>query len=186
MIWFTSDLHIGHRQILQYCSRPFDNMEEQTEGLIKNYNELVSSDDLVYWLGDSFFCGKEQATELLKRFNGRKILIKGNHDGSTKRMLGIGFDEAHNELWIEIAGQKVLLKHYPFYNPNSEFVPKYVDSRPIDDGSYFLIHGHSHSIVSYFGRAIDVGVDANNYRPIPVTEIEEYINKNKELLIGQV
>lgn len=79
-IYVTSDLHFGHKNIIKFENRPYKDVEEMTEGLINNWNSVVTANDLVYILGDFSFMGKRKTEEVLKRLRGKKILIKGNHD----------------------------------------------------------------------------------------------------------
>lgn len=74
----TSDLHFFHKNIIAYCQRPFADVEEMNEVIIKNWNEVVKKDDMVYVLGDFSFCSREMVKELVLKLNGRKILIAGN------------------------------------------------------------------------------------------------------------
>lgn len=79
--FFTSDLHIGHANVIEHDSRPFSSVEEMNEELIRRWNNKVRSDDVVYCLGDMFWKGDcESIQDILKRLNGQIILIKGNHD----------------------------------------------------------------------------------------------------------
>ena len=75
-----SDTHFGHENIIQYCNRPFKTVEEMDNVLIKNWNETVSNKDVVVHLGDFALCSKKMAREICSQLNGKKILIKGNHD----------------------------------------------------------------------------------------------------------
>lgn len=91
--FIISDTHFGHKNIIKYCNRPFENVEEMDKQLIKNWNEVVSKDDTVIHLGDVFLCGKEKAKTTMSQLNGKKILIKGNHDHwSDEFYKSIGFD----------------------------------------------------------------------------------------------
>ncbi len=81
-IYFSSDLHLGHRSVIGFQNRPFESVEEMNSGIIHNFNSVVRRDDILYILGDlSYRIPESQANELIKRINGRKILIRGNHDG---------------------------------------------------------------------------------------------------------
>lgn len=81
MIWFTSDLHLGHRAVINFQDRPFGTVEEMNEALIKNWNFLVAKNDTVYILGDiSHRCPVEEVNAMISKLKGKKILIRGNHD----------------------------------------------------------------------------------------------------------
>ena len=79
-IWFTSDTHFGHKNILIYESdaRPFETLEEMHEVLIDRWNSVVRDGDTVYHLGD--FAFGQQWVSIAERLKGRKKLIMGNHD----------------------------------------------------------------------------------------------------------
>ena len=76
----VSDTHFNHANIIKYCSRPFESIEQMNEELIKRWNNTVAKDDIVYHLGDFAFGSKEQLKEILGRLNGRVRLVMGNHD----------------------------------------------------------------------------------------------------------
>ena len=74
-IWFTSDYHMGHRNIIELCERPFVDVEEMESEIITRHNAVVGLDDVVYDLGDfAYRCTVEHATECLRRLNGRLTL----------------------------------------------------------------------------------------------------------------
>lgn len=81
--YFTSDLHFSHKNIAKFCPqfRPFDNVEQMDEFLIRTWNETVTPEDTVYNLGDfSFAHDHKQIERVLSRLNGQHHLIYGNHD----------------------------------------------------------------------------------------------------------
>lgn len=80
MIYFTSDQHFGHSNILKHTGRPFSSIEEMDAALIRNWNAKVHRNDIVYILGDLFFRNSTPAEEYLHQLKGVKHLIIGNHD----------------------------------------------------------------------------------------------------------
>lgn len=185
--WFVSDTHFYHRNIIRYSDRPFENVHQMNETMIDNWNKHIAPEDFVYFLGDFAFCGKKWAAELFTRLNGTKVLIKGNHDGNTQKMLDIGFKEVYNSLELEIAGEKVLLCHYPYLGDetaerkrlgeqgrNEQYIEKFVESRPRDEGGW-LIHGHVHNYWKLRGKMINVSVEMWDYSPVSLETIEEII-----------
>lgn len=81
MIYFTSDLHLGHESILRFSKRPFRNTKEMNRTLIANYNALVRNEDTVYILGDlTYKIPVAEANRQISELNGKKYLIRGNHD----------------------------------------------------------------------------------------------------------
>jgi calcineurin-like phosphoesterase family protein len=183
--WFTADLHFGHRNIIDYTSRPFDDIETMNRALLDGWNQTVADDDVVWVLGD-FALGKLADTlPLVSELRGRKILLAGNHDrcwfghgrrseGWTERYLDAGFDKiVQGESTIRIAGVEVLLCHFP-YEGDSHDYDRYVEHRPVDQGEW-LLHGHVHERWTQRDRMINVGVDATGFRPISATEIASLI-----------
>jgi len=161
--WFTADMHFGHANIIKYYNRPYKNVEEMNNKLIKNWNQLVKPDDYVIHVGDfSSSYNKVDVESIINKLNGHIIFIKGNHDSG--RLFKI------EELTFIIGTKEVNVIHYP-----ELAIRKY------------NIVGHVHDI--YKSRVIrkgkqkryfvNVGVDVWNYRPISV----ETINKEFEKLI---
>ena len=79
-VFFTSDTHFYHANIINFCKRPFANVETMNEALIENWNAVVGANDIVFHLGDFCFGGSAEWTNILNRLNGRIYLIVGNHD----------------------------------------------------------------------------------------------------------
>jgi len=202
--WFYSDPHFGHDNVIDFCDRPFKNKDEMKETFIANFNKLVSPEDLTIFGGDVFFYHKVgQMQEVLSRLNGRKVLIRGNHDLKPRQMMSAGFTVCVEEMTMVIAGERVLISHYPFRmnewkyqyivwkNKFLRFITrksrriwpdKYHLKRPLNKGQ-FLLHGHTHRKEKVYGRAINIGVDAWDYKPINIQEIAnliEQIKKNEE------
>ena len=80
MIFFTSDLHLGHENCIRLCNRPFSSIEEMDETLIENWNRKITGKDTVYILGDLIYRSQKPPEEYLRRLRGKKHLILGNHD----------------------------------------------------------------------------------------------------------
>ena len=79
-VFFTSDLHFRHGNIIKYCNRPFETVQEQTEKLIENWNKTVPDTATVFILGDFAFATKNQWRGILNQLTGKKYLILGNHE----------------------------------------------------------------------------------------------------------
>ena len=193
-IFFTSDLHFGHLNVINYCNRPFKSVQEMDETLIKNWNKVVSPVDKVYVLGDFFmYHKKDTLRNILAQLNGTKILIKGNHDMSDREMESIGFSAVFRNAVMVIAGEQVNLSHYPYKKPKHKelywtylhklfpkrfYKPRVFSDQLRDDGK-FLLHGHTHSKNKVFKKQIHVGVDAWDFKPIPLGTIADMIGKIK-------
>ena len=158
-IYITSDLHFGHSNIKKFCpvtrARFSDNTDEMNEAMIKEWNEIVEPEDTVYILGDVAFMPASKAAVLLKRMNGRKILIEGNHDHKALKDLNFqkAFAEVHKYLEIVHNGTKVCMFHYPIAEWNQ-----------MHRGSVHFhghLHGNPNGLDGY--RALDVGMDATGW-----------------------
>jgi calcineurin-like phosphoesterase family protein len=173
MIFFTSDHHFYHANIIKYCKRPFQSVEEMNE-------------EMVYYLGD-FSLAKRPVELFAPRLNGDKHFIMGNHDAchpcNKKKAeaalhvyLDVGFKMIGLESLIEIGGQKVRLHHMPYgVVGDQSYEQKHQNFRPRDDGMW-LLHGHVHEKWKVKDRMINVGVDVWDFYPVPIGEIENLIN----------
>ena len=156
-IWFTSDTHFRHKNIMKFCpkTRLGADSDEMTEILISNWNRDVKPDDTVYLLGDVFFCNATETRKILDRLSGQIHLIHGNHDQVIRNNLDIRdrFASVQEYLEIKIDGKKVVLFHYPMLEWNG-----------MHHGSYALF-GHVHGSMDRHpeilsARIMDVGVDS--------------------------
>ncbi len=109
-VWFTSDHHFGHANIIKYCNRPYNSVAHMNALMETAWNSVVEPGDTVYYLGD-FAMQPNMVTEILPRLNGTKILVAGNHDkchGGTPKWVdhyvAAGFKSVHKHLDMEIAG----------------------------------------------------------------------------------
>lgn len=110
---YISDWHYGHANVLGFDNRPFINVEQMNEELIRRWNSAVSDGDLVYILGDMFWCAQKQATPIMEQLRGQKILVKGNHDRWHDSKFDKMFVKIDEYIEIEDNGRKVVLCHYP-------------------------------------------------------------------------
>jgi calcineurin-like phosphoesterase family protein len=156
-IWFTSDTHFNHKNVIKYSNRPFDSIEDMDEILIQNWNKVVHKKDTIYHLGDFCF-GNPQ--KYLDKLNGNIIRIKGSHDPDIKQPYMLVINP--NNLLDEYGNKRnVVLCHYAMRSwPKSHYA------------SYSLF-GHSHGNLDPYGLSFDVGVDCWNYYPISLEQVEE-------------
>jgi len=161
-IFFTSDTHFSHANIIQYSKRPYKDVKEMDEALVENWNKVISYKDTVYHLGDVIF-SKDHS--ILKKLNGYITFIKGNHDkNATWDTLDYKELKYNNRLFI--------LCHYPLLTWNKA-----------RHGSIH-VHGHCHSTINDLNknlRRFDVGVDCYNYTPVSIDQIIEEADK-KEII----
>lgn len=170
---FYSDPHFGHHNILEYSNRPFSDTKEMEEVFIERYNAHVSENDVVLWCGDCSY-RLQELPEILSRMNGRKILIRGNHDKASGYMAKLGFDLVMDELVLHIGNRTCRVSHYPYAGTSyirGKKDERYLDRRPQRQKGEVLIHGHTHSGKQRDGNMIHVGVDAWDYRPASFAEV---------------
>ena len=111
--FYISDLHFGHTNCLKFDNRPWFTIEEHDKALIENWNKVVSPGDIVYILGDMFWCRTQEAIRILDQLNGQKILIKGNHDRCHDTQFIKRFVKITDYLEVDDEGRNIVLCHYP-------------------------------------------------------------------------
>ncbi len=182
-IFFTSDLHFGHENVIRFDNRPFNTVEEMDEEMIKRWNAKVRKGDIVYVLGDFIWkAATNEAVSIIRRLNGQIILIKGNHDrflhnaAAKKALAGI---KDYDDICVTLEDgttRRCILSHYfiPFYNGHR----------------YQAIHLHGHSHLTeeaaeevrittelnekgYDLKIYNVGCMYWNYTPVTLDEILE-------------
>jgi calcineurin-like phosphoesterase family protein len=180
-LFFTSDTHFFHKNIIKYCDRPFTSVEEMNEQIVENWNSVVPKDGVVFHLGDVSLTASPKALKsLLDRLNGTKYLIIGNHENDALSKQDI------RETWagiydvaeifipddeITYGEQHIVMCHYPMIVWNGSH-----------RGSWQLF-GHVHGGLSNKGvikhpvTAMDAGVDSHNYYPISYQQVKEQITK---------
>ncbi|WP_026485700.1 metallophosphoesterase [Caldanaerobius polysaccharolyticus] len=161
-IWFISDLHFGHGDIIKYEDRPFKDVLEMDEALVDNWNSVVSKEDEVFVLGDFSFYDEEKTAEIVHKLNGYKFLIMGNHDLSRGRdwFLEVGFNEVSR--YPIIYHNFYILSHEPLYiNRNMP---------------YINVHGHIHSQKYESNQYFNVCVERTNYKPVNFISILKAYN----------
>lgn len=140
------------------------------EAMISNWNHVVRPGDRVYHLGDfSFHKDIDDTLRILRRLNGQKYLVFGNHDKKlrdNREFLG-EWIWAKDLAQIEVAGQKIILCHYAMLTWNQSH-----------RGSWQL-HGHSHGSLPQDPNSlrVDVGVDCWGYEPVSYEEIKYVMSK---------
>lgn len=159
-IWVISDTHFYHKNIIEYCKRPFASVQEMNEALIENWNSVVRTDDVVYHLGDVFFT--KDGGRQLHRLNGRKRLILGNHDNPLDPQITEAFEKIM--MWRLFPDLRILMTHVPIHL--GEIVSNHSEERR---GKFDVnVHGHLHD------RSVELttGVKDRRYRCVSVEHID--------------
>lgn len=167
MIFFTSDTHFQHVNILKYePDRKFRDLAEHDMKLIENWNNTVYPADTVYHIGDFCMGDRNKLASIKHQLNGEIILIAGNHDRMHKTGQiypqiheAFGQDMVHDELTIEHGGFKIYMRH----EPDMAF-------SPIND-QHIHLAGHVHSAWTRLGSIINVGADVCGLRPMTLSEL---------------
>lgn len=181
-VFFTSDLHFGHQNILKFCNRPWETTEEMDKALIENWNSVVGKDDIVFDLGDFAFAPNWRWKEILSQLNGKHYLILGNHDITRwpgDSIMGM-FEGVFQQLILKIDGRFVYLNHYPYLCFGGAWRGPQT--------AVWALSGHVHiqrennsgkdfeRLKYMLPTQYDVGVDFNDYKPISFEELSEKIN----------
>ena len=187
-IFFTADTHFGHANIIDFNRRPFTSPEEMEDRIIRNINSDVPPGGTLILAGD-FTChaNKEKVRELRNRIHCKNIhFVKGNHDKDYSQ--DHIFTSVSDRLELKTDYGLFIVSHFPM-----------VEWEAAHYGSVHL-HGHIHTTGEYnqenlhkkyidrfqYGhkpkdpdlplRIYDVGVDANNYRPVSLYHLAEIFN----------
>jgi calcineurin-like phosphoesterase family protein len=201
-IWFTSDTHFGHANIIKYCERPFRDTDHMDAVIVDNWNSIVSPEDTVYHLGDVALGTIDKSLANVGRLNGYKILVIGNHD---RPFMALEKGESelayakYNEwmiryeavfqsvrFWRDVTtvpldngNREFRVSHFPYEGDHTEKV-RHMSERPIDVGMP-LIHGHVHTkdMLTFSARntpQIHVGMDAWNYFPVAEAQVLDVLD----------
>ena len=167
--FIISDLHFGHKKILEYENRPFESVSEMDRAIVKNWNQAVEAEDTVIVAGDVSFYNKEKTTEIIQSLKGNKILVLGNHDRwAIKYWMDIGFDEVYKHPLVY--QEWFIVRHTPphYYN---EATP------------YAYLYGHVHGSELYptvSRQSACVCVERWNYSPVDLEVIKEMMKSAGE------
>jgi calcineurin-like phosphoesterase family protein len=176
MTHVASDLHLGHKNIIEYCERPFDSVSEMNDTLLKNWNECVGPNERVLYLGD--LAPFEDRTHVvqgwLNKLNGQFLFIEGNHDPAIPIT-------THESYCLNLSGSgsdsdsDVYLTHYPEDIPN--------------DWDGWAIYGHHHNnfpekypFVDPHAKRVNISIELLGFEPIPVAELFRWIEAGDRLI----
>lgn len=166
--YFISDTHFNHKAIIKYCNRPFKDINQMNETIITNWNNTVKKDDLVFMMGDFALCGKDKIIEIGNQLNGRKFLIKGNHDGASR-------DTYRKAGFLEVYEFPIIINDFYIVSHMPQFVS--------EAAPYFNIHGHIHDNPMYAdvsSRSFCASVERTNYTPISFNKILNRVEEHNK------
>lgn len=168
LIFFTSDLHLNHANILRYDGRPFPSIKVHDQHIVSTWNNVVCPQSVVYLLGDLGFHDQQYLVDTLKQLNGHKHLVRGNHDRKLNNKVLDIFETVHEYLEIKIVDnelpakhQQIILCHYPLES-----------WRAAHHGTWHL-HGHTHNdlLIKRRGR-LNVGLHLHDYKPWSYAQVK--------------
>lgn len=182
MVWFTADLHFGHKNVLKHCPKRMElcgakdenDIEAHDKWLIELWNKTVGKKDEVIIVGDFSFLSTEDTKKLMGKLNGNKILILGNHDKSSERMKNYFNDVT------QIKERTFKASNYDFLDENLQiYLCHYpLISWPAKDHGALMVHGHCHGNIDEFNQSskdlrIDVGLDGKlaNYNFVSLEQL---------------
>lgn len=164
-IWFTSDPHFGHDNIIEYASRPFSNTEEMDENLVWHWNRVVKPEDLVYCLGD-FAWTAAAAKRIRPQLNGSIRLIIGNHDEVLKLAQAGLFQRM--EMWKQFREFGFTASHLPL-------MPEQIRH------GFVSVHGHVHNEASPCWNQINLSVEVTNYEPVHFDWVLDLVREKQKI-----
>lgn len=154
-IYVIADTHFGHENIIRFCNRPFCNAHQMNEEMIKRWNTVVKKTDTVIHCGDFGLGTKAELVEICQKLQGRKILIKGNHDCYK--------DEDYRKMgFAEVYKYPILYKNW--------FLMSHEPLQLSETTPYFNFYGHVHNDEKYQDSKSTkcISVERTNYMPIKI------------------
>ena len=161
MMYFTADTHFGHKNIINFCKRPFSSVQEMDDVLIMNWNATVGKNDTIYHLGD--FSMKAHR-DYLAELNGNIIFIKGSHDKwmkNTPSLIELRLPDRYVDAEFASYPRYLVLCHYA------------MRSWKMSHYASWHLFGHHHGNLESHGLSFDVGVDCHKYSPISLDDVAE-------------
>ena len=172
MDWFTSDLHLGHKKIIDLAYRPFATIDDMSTALINNINSVVGVKDTLYHLGDfalNSICFIEGYNQLKCK---NIIFLKGNHDKDIfKKIVVLDLPKCiilenqilERKFFVNGQTERITMCHYAMRSWNQSY-----------RGAWHL-YGHHHGNIPSHGLSFDVGVDTNNYMPYSLDDVAKKV-----------
>lgn len=172
-VFFTSDTHFWHKNIIRICNRPFKDVDDMNDQLVENWNKVVTNDSHIFHLGDFALGGTKAWNDILDRLNGKIHLVMGNHDYQNIRAIPVDrFASIDDMVQIQIVEEDKFLTmcHYPLLTWGGY-------ERGVWD-----LYGHNHTspthpMMGSKPEQYDVGVEQNNYTPLSYQQVKDIINE---------
>ena len=165
-IWFVSDHHFNHKNIITYSERPFRTTFVMENKLVELHNMVVKPEDVVIMVGDFAFAGSKEGKRILERLNGYKVFIIGNHDVYHNKFKDFGYDEVYVCKELIYDGVTFNITHYPMMEETEDL----------------NIHGHVHVGKEIFvgDHHFNVNCEFINFTPIHIDNILKQVRSENE------
>ena len=212
-IFFTSDTHFHHSNLTKgettwpnddKC-RDLSGAKEMDALIIKNINDYVKPEDVLFHCGDWSFGGFDRIQEFRSKIRCNTIhLLRGNHDKHLRK-LGHniqGFASVNDYLKIEVDGQAIVLAHYPMKSWHHSYygswmlfghchgnlrnqIPTWMLRRLLEEERWddlkTLSNDEEVDGIYPNGYSMDIGIDTHpEFRPYSFSEIKEFMDKVKD------
>jgi calcineurin-like phosphoesterase family protein len=165
-LFFISDLHFDHANIIDYCDRPFESVEEMNAALVRSWNDVVSDEDVVLYLGDFGWWDVENIRSFASRLNGSMALVRGNHDEFGVEDVPFPVLDSYS---VSVGGYQFYCSHYP------EDVP--------EEANWWNVHGHVHNnnletypFINPEANRVNVSCEVISYTPVPVATVVQLLD----------
>ncbi len=163
-VYVAADLYLGYSNIIRRNNRPFMNIEEMNSVLLRNWNDTICLNDIVYFLGDISYGESADIDYWLKRLSGNIVFIKGEDQDFSENI-----DFLLDYVTVDIGSKHFCLVHNPTDAP--------------EDFDGWIIHAHNyshdlekHPFVDRERKTINISLEATDYRPIEFAEIEGIVS----------
>lgn len=168
MIFFTADEHYGHANIIKFCNRPFENDREMDEDIMAEHNEVVGPGDTVIHGGDVSWRSVNRTIEIVKRLNGKHIMIKGSHDRVMEKIA-----KKQPDLFEYVGYIYELMVHNKYHIIICHYNMR---TWPRSHYNSWQLYGHSHGRLEPVGKQHDIGVDSNDFRPVSFDQLKDIMD----------
>jgi calcineurin-like phosphoesterase family protein len=183
--WFTADEHDGHRNILKHCNRPFADIQEQRNELIRRHNEVVRDGDTVYHIGDMFWRLRKtkEVLDYLYSLNGTHRYVLGNHEEAIRDL----FNKHPDCPFFGPLYERLYLNDKSTGTPGGIVLDHYAGLVWQNSSHHsWQLFGHSHGKLNKVVEnmpgllSMDVGVDSHNFYPVSLDQVKTIMAKKAE------
>lgn len=184
-IFLTSDTHFGHDREFIWGPRGFTSLEEHDKTIIKNWNEVVDPNDVVYHCGDLMLGDNDYGIECVKQLNGTIKLVRGNHDTDARWKLYGTLPNVELLGWAEV----IKYRKYQFYLSHHPTLTSNLEKAPYLRMHLINLYGHTHQRGKFFQDIpylFHVGLDSNNCTPVLLDDVIQMMKDETQKCINML